>query len=126
MTAPVRFPRRPLRSMAATNRWRHRTTTPGLPVLLASGKLSRPGRFPQRIRVPWGHAVPLVDPGLIPDRQRAALAWRLRDALARADRRAASYSDYPTRRELVRVDNLRGEVLGLVAELESGTQQRRG
>lgn len=109
MTAPVRFTGRPLRSKAATNRRHHRPAPP-----------------PRRIRVPWGHAAPLVDASAIPDEQRAALAWRLRDALARADRRAASYSDYPTRRELVRVDNLRGEVLGLVAELESGTQQRRG
>lgn len=69
---------------------------------------------------------PLVDAGAIPARQRAALAWRLRDALARADLRAASYSAYPTRREQVRVDNLRGELLGLVAELETGSQQRRG
>lgn len=92
--------------------------------------MTAPVRFPtkapvpRRIRVPWGAAAPLVDAGLIPDQQRAALAWRLRDALARADRRAASYSDYPTRREQVRVDNLRGEVLGLVAELETVTQRR--
>ncbi len=79
-----------------------------------------------RIRIPWGEAQPLVDPGLIPDRQRAALAWRLRDALARADQRAAKYASYPPLRELVRVDNLRGEVLGLVAELETGTASRRG
>jgi hypothetical protein len=110
VTAPVRFPRRPLRSMAATNRRHHRPAPP-----------------PRRLAgIPWGHAAPLVDPGLIPDRQRAALAWRLRDALARADRRAAKYDAYPTRREQVRVDNLRGEVLGLVDELETGTQQRRG
>ena len=78
-----------------------------------------------RRHVPWGKAPPPVHPEAIPDTQRAALAWRLRDALARADLRAASYSEYPTRREQVRVDNLRGEVLGLVAELESGSQQRR-
>jgi hypothetical protein len=95
--------------MAVPNRLRHR------PVL------------PRRIRVPWGECPPVVHPEAIPDQQRAALAWRLRDALARADLRAAKYSAYPTRREQVRVDNLRGEVLGLVDELETGTtQQRKG
>jgi len=65
-------------------------------------------------------AIPNVDARAIPARQRAALAWRLRDILARADRRAAKYAEWPTRREQVRVDNVRGEVLGLVAELEAG------
>lgn len=65
-------------------------------------------------------AVPCLDARAIPARQRAALAWRLRDILARADRRAAAYDDYPERRETVRIDNVRGEVLGLVAELEAG------
>lgn len=123
MTAPVRFPSRPLRSMARTNRWRRRA---GFLTMFADGSVREISKapVPRRIRVPWGCAAPLVDAGLIPDAQRAALAWRLRDALARADRRAAKYDAYPTRREQVRVDNLRGEVLGLVDELETVTQRR--
>jgi hypothetical protein len=70
------------------------------------------------------HAIPAaISTCRIPDRQRAALAWRLRDMLARADRRAADYAGWPTRREMVRVDAIRGDLLGLIAELETGSER---
>jgi hypothetical protein len=58
----------------------------------------------------------------IPDRQRAALAWRLRDLLAEADQQAAAQArgEHSLFAEMVRAEYLRGELLGLVSELEGG------
>jgi hypothetical protein len=61
----------------------------------------------------------LVVPRIPPD-QRAALAWRMRDMLAGADQCAAAWRLGPNSElaDVVRLENLRGSVLGLIVELE--------
>jgi hypothetical protein len=60
----------------------------------------------------------------IPADQRAALAWRLRDVLAKADAHADGHAkDAGQEIELVRVEHLRGSLLGLIEELE-GSRRR--
>lgn len=65
---------------------------------------------------------PAVNVAAIARTQREALSWRLRDILHEADRRAASWghSDSPHLAERARHEYVRGELLGLVAELEGG------
>lgn len=56
----------------------------------------------------------------IPDRQRAALAWRIRDLLFEADQRAVRLRGFEPviSGEIARIEYLRTEFLGLIAELE--------
>jgi hypothetical protein len=63
---------------------------------------------------------PALNPAAIADPQRAALAWRLRDILHEGDRRAAAWrtSATPQLEEAAKSEYIRGELLGLVAELE--------
>jgi hypothetical protein len=60
-----------------------------------------------------------LDVARIPDDQRAALTWRLRNMLARADRCAAAWT-LPSLKEMARSESVRACVLELVVELEGG------
>lgn len=60
-----------------------------------------------------------VEIARIPDDQRAALAWRLRNMLAAADRCAAAWRR-PSLSELARSESLRVSALELIVELEGG------
>jgi hypothetical protein len=63
---------------------------------------------------------PAVNVAAITTTQRQALAWRLRDILHEADHRASGWrhSATPQLAEAAKSEYIRGELLGLVAELE--------
>ncbi len=66
------------------------------------------------------------DAATVPAEQRARLAWRLRTIMADADLRGAGWhaSEHPQLAETARVEYMRGELLGLVAQLEGARSLR--